>query len=55
MEQLTWVADQLVMSSGWELIALVLALAYLMLAAHQRQWCWLAAAVSCTIYALIFW
>lgn len=55
MEQLTWVADQLLMSSGWELIALVLALAYLMLAAHQRQWCWLAAAVSCTIYALIFW
>ena len=42
-------------SSVWELIALVLALAYLLLAAHQRQWCWLAAAVSCSIYAVIFW
>lgn len=42
-------------SSVWELIALVFALAYLLLAAHQRQWCWLAAAVSCSIYAVIFW
>lgn len=47
--------DALFMSSGWELIALVLALAYLLLAAHQRQWCWLAAAISCSIYAVIFW
>lgn len=55
MEQLTAVLDQLIMSSPWELLALVLAIAYLVLAAHQRQWCWLAAAVSCTIYTVIFW
>lgn len=46
--------NNLLLSSGWELIALLLALSYLLLAAHQRQWCWLAAAVSCTIYAVIF-
>lgn len=50
-----WLIDALLMSSGWELTALVLALAYLLLAAHQRQWCWLAAAISCSIYAVIFW
>lgn len=50
-----WLIDTLLMSSGWELTALTLALAYLVLAAHQRQWCWLAAAVSCSIYAVIFW
>ncbi|WP_198678680.1 nicotinamide riboside transporter PnuC [Idiomarina seosinensis] len=47
--------DQLLLSSVWELIALLLALAYLLFAAHQRQWCWLAAGISCTIYAIIFW
>ena len=55
MEQLTGIIDQLIMSSAWELLALVTAVAYLVLAAHQRQWCWLAAALSCTIYTLIFW
>jgi nicotinamide mononucleotide transporter len=47
--------DQLMLSSFWELGALLLALAYLVLAAHQRQGCWLAAAVSCCVYASIFW
>ncbi|MBJ7265954.1 nicotinamide mononucleotide transporter [Idiomarina abyssalis] len=47
--------EQLMVSSPWELTALVLALGYLVLAAHQRQWCWAAAAVSCTIYAVLFW
>lgn len=55
MEQLTGIIDQLIMSSAWELLALVTAVAYLVLAAHQRQWCWLAAALSCAIYTLIFW
>lgn len=43
------------LSSGWELVALLLALGYLVLAAHQKQACWFAAAVSCTLYAIIFW
>lgn len=47
--------EKLMLSSVWELGALILALAYLVLAAHQRQWCWLAAAVSCCVYASIFW
>lgn len=46
--------DRLMLSSGWELAALLLALAYLMLAAHQKQACWFAAAISCTLYAVIF-
>lgn len=52
---LSEIIDKLLLSSGWELMALLLALAYLVLAAHQRQWCWLAAAISCTIYTIIFW
>lgn len=55
MEQLTAIIDQLIMSSAWELVAIVLAVAYLVLAAHQRQWCWFAAAISCAIYTVIFW
>ncbi len=31
--------------------AIVLALLYLLLAARQSQWCWLAGALSCAIYA----
>lgn len=47
--------EQLMMSSLWELTALLFALGYLVLAAHQKQWCWLSATISCGIYAVLFW
>lgn len=47
--------EALALTSYWELSALLLALAYLVLAAHQSQWCWLMAAVSCSIYTVLFW
>jgi len=47
--------EQLMMSSLWELAALLFALGYLVLAAHQKQWCWLSATISCSIYAVLFW
>lgn len=36
-----------------ESIAIVLALIYLWLAARQSVWCWLAGALSCTIYTYL--
>ena len=41
--------------SGWEIIAVVLALAYVWLAARQSIWCWPCALVSTGIYTWIFW
>lgn len=46
---------QLHSMSGWEAVAVVLAIAYLWLAMRQSQWCWPAAFVSTLIYAVIFW
>jgi len=42
--------DTLALTSPLELIAVILALAYLVLAARQSQWCWLAAFISCALY-----
>ncbi len=52
---MAWIIEQLAQTSPIEGLALLLALAYLLLAAHQSQWCWLAAAVSCSIYAELMW
>lgn len=41
--------------SAWEVIAVVLAIAYLLLAMKESQWCWLCAFVSTAIYTLLFW
>ncbi|SHI19190.1 nicotinamide riboside transporter PnuC [Ferrimonas marina] len=41
--------------TGWEALAVVLAIAYLLLAMRQNQWCWAAAAVSTIIYTALFW
>jgi len=49
------VINQLLASSGWELIAVVLALAYLVLAMRQSAWCWPAAFFSTMIYVVLFW
>lgn len=52
---MTWLLEQLALTSPVEGLAVLLALMYLVLAAHQSQWCWLAAAISCSIYAELMW
>lgn len=44
----------LLASSPWELAAMILALAYLLLAVRQIIWCWAAAFVSTIIYTGVF-
>lgn len=41
--------------SGWELIAVVLAVAYLLLAMKESLWCWYAAFISTLIFTVLFW
>lgn len=41
--------------SAWELVAVILALAYLILAMKERIECWYAAFVSTVIYTFLFW
>jgi|SRR5690554_13233 len=40
---------------GWELIAVVLAVAYLLLAMRQNSLCWYCALASTAIYSALFW
>lgn len=47
--------NELLASSSWELAAVVLAIAYLLFAMKQSQWCWPAAFVSTAIYTVLFW
>ena len=47
--------NELLASSLWELTAVVLAIAYLLLAMKQSQWCWPAAFISTAIYTVLFW
>ena len=39
----------------WEILAVVLAIAYLVLAIRQNIWCWAAAAVSTLLYLFIMY
>jgi len=41
------------LTSPWELIAVLLALAYLLLAVQKNLWCWLAALLSSAIYVAL--
>ncbi|MBR9729027.1 nicotinamide riboside transporter PnuC [Shewanella intestini] len=41
--------------TAWELLAVVLAIAYLWLAMKANKLCWLAAFVSTAIYTVLFW
>jgi nicotinamide mononucleotide transporter len=42
-------------SSAWELVAVVLAIAYVLLAMKERIECWYAAFLSTAIYIFLFW
>ncbi len=41
--------------SGWEVVAVILALAYVLLAVKERIECWYAALISTAIYTFLFW
>jgi nicotinamide mononucleotide transporter len=41
--------------SPWEAIAVVLAIAYLLLAMKQNLWCWACALLSTAIYTVLLW
>lgn len=41
--------------SPWEIVAVVLAIAYLVLAIRQNIWCWLAAFASTSIYIVLMY
>lgn len=52
---LSTIAGELSVMTGWEAVAVVLAIAYLLLAMKASLWCWPAAFVSTFIYTLLFW
>lgn len=41
--------------SGWELLAVLLGIAYLLLAMRESLWCWYAAFASTAIFLVLFW
>ena len=47
--------DALSMMSGWEVIASLLGIGYVILAARESQWCWPLAFISTLIYTILFW
>jgi nicotinamide mononucleotide transporter len=49
------VADTALQLSGWEALAVVLAVAYLLLAVRESLWCWYCALASTAIYTVLFW
>ena len=42
------------MTSGWEMLAVIFAIAYLLLAIKESIWCWPAALISTMIYSVLF-
>ncbi len=56
MEQLaTQFVSQFLQTSVLEWLAVILAIAYVWLAARQNVWCWAAAFTSTALYTWIFW
>jgi len=52
---LNQIIDGFAIMSGWEVIAALLGLAYIILAAKESIWCWLMAFISTLIYTILFW
>ncbi len=48
-------ANRSTQMSGWEMLAVALALAYLLLAVRQMRLCWVAAFASTALFTLLFW
>ncbi len=56
--QADWVSailDGFAVMSGWEVIASLLGVAYILLAARESSWCWPMAFISTLIYTVLFW
>ena len=51
----TRIADALLQMSGIELAAVLLGVAYLLLAMRESLWCWYAALVSTALFLYLFW
>ena len=49
------VIDTFMAQSGWEMAAVALGIAYLLLAMRQSNWCWPAAFGSTAIFSWLFW
>ncbi len=49
------ISTQFLAQSGWELLAVALGLAYVILAARESVWCWPSAFASTAIFTLLFW
>jgi len=47
--------ERLLQSSPWEMLAVVLAITYLLLAMKESLWCWYCAFISTAIYTVLFW
>lgn len=52
LEQL---AERWAAMSAWELVAVVLAITYLLLAVRQNRLCWIAAFISTALFTVLFW
>jgi len=48
-------AEALQAMSGWELVAVLLGIIYLLLAVRENLWCWYAAFISTAIFLVLFW
>lgn len=49
-----YIYDAWQLTSGWEIIAVIFAIAYLLLAIKESIWCWPAALISTLIYTFLF-
>jgi nicotinamide mononucleotide transporter len=49
------ILDGLMALSGWEVLASLLGIGYVIYAARESQWCWPLAFISTSIYTVLFW
>lgn len=52
---ITTITEALLAMSGWEVVASLLGIGYIIFAARESQWCWPLAFVSTLIYTILFW
>ncbi len=52
---LAGIASAFAQMSGWEILAVVFGIAYVLLAAKESLWTWLFAFLSTIIYTVLFW
>lgn len=55
LENMNIAFSEVHMMTAWEALAVLLAMAYLLLAMKASVWCWAAAFTSTAIYTVLFW